>query len=259
MAGTRQSDTRSPLKQDPLRLPGQSLSEHRSDIVDGELLPLFLAVGFAVVYAGIEWWEWLSKTPPQPVVATLIAVCVFAYAAYRFPKLRVRLRALQLGMQGEQVVGQFLDSHRGQDWHIFHDVQGSGFNVDHVIVSPKGIFAVETKTRSKPARGEAKIQYDGAKVLVNGFEPDRDAVVQARAARNWIRDLLFDTTAITYPVRGVVLFPGWFVESPKTGTRPDIWVLNEKAFIKFVENEPAVIKSEDVALATACLVNYMTK
>ena len=36
-------------------------------------------------------------------------------------------------------------------------------------------------------------------------------------------------------------------------------VLNEKAFIKFVENEPVVIKREDVALAAARLVNYITK
>lgn len=44
-----------------------------------------------------------------------------------------------------------------------------------------GIFTVETKTFSKPARGNAKVTFDGENILVNGFRPDRDPVTQARA------------------------------------------------------------------------------
>ena len=258
MPAVKPTEKRSPLKHKPLRLPGASLDEERTRILDDELLPLALAVSFAVVFASLEWWRALTQSPPQPAVATAVAVGVVAFCAYRFRGLRTRLQALKLGMEGEQAVGQFLEANRGEDWHIFHDVPGLGFNIDHVVVSPKGVFAVETKTFSKPVKGESKVRYDGEKVLVNGSTPDRDPVAQARAVRDWIRDLLFDTTAIRYPVRGVVVFPGWWVESPKTGKRPEVWVLNEKAFVKFVENEPIVIKSEDVALAASRLTNYIT-
>jgi hypothetical protein len=155
---------------------------------------------------------------------------------------------------------EYLEAHRGADWRIFHDIQGPDFNVDHLVVSPKGVFAVETKTRSKPARGDVHVTYDGKKVLVNGFAPDRDPIVQARATSRWIHDVLLDRTGIDYAVRGVVLFPGWFIEpSPTTLGRDAVWVLNEKSFVKWVENERAVIKEEDVALAAARIANYVTK
>lgn len=161
-------------------------------------------------------------------------------------------------MEGERAVGQYLEAHRAVGWHVFHDIPGQGFNVDHVVVTPKGIFAVETKTFSKPAKGEAKIQYDGRKLKVNGIEPDRDPIAQARAVRDWVRGLLLETTAIQFPVRGVVVFPGWWIDPvPKGAARPDIWVLNEKAFVKFIENEPVAIKSEDVALAASRIANYI--
>jgi Nuclease-related domain len=254
----KRTNKRSPLKQAPLRVPGESLGQKRNDLLDEDLLPWVIAALVAVAFAGFEWWTFLTKAPPQPGAATFVAACAVAFGAYRFFRVRGQLRDLKLGMQGEQVVGQYLDAHRGEGWHVFHDVPGPGFNVDHVIVSPRGVFAVETKTFSKPARGGATVRYDGDKVLVNGLLPDRDPIIQARAVRDWIRGLLLDTTAIKYPVRGVVVFPGWFVDSPKTGTRPDVWVLNEKALVKFIENEPVVIKSEDVALAAARMVNYIT-
>ena len=38
---------------------------------------------------------------------------------------------------------------------VFHDVPGDkAFNVDHVVIGPQGVFAVETKGRGKPASRE---------------------------------------------------------------------------------------------------------
>ncbi len=250
---------RSPLKSKPLRLPGESVAEERERILDDKVLPSVLAIGFAVGVTLLEWWRWLTKTSLHPVLLTVLCAIVVVVAGTRLTKVRRQLKSLELGLEGERVVGQFLESHRAADWHVFHDIPGAGFNVDHVIVSPGGVFAVETKTFSKPARGNATVKYDGNAVLVDGHRPDRDPVAQARAARDWIRDLLFDATAINFPVRGVVLFPGWYVESPKTGPRPDVWVLNEKAFVKFMENEPAIIKPEDVALAASRLAIHVTR
>jgi len=259
VGGSRASDRRSPLKQQPLRVPGESLAEERNRILYDRVLPYVMLAIFVILYAGLQWWELFTKSPPQPGVATFFAVCAVAYATYRTLKVRPQLRALRLGMDGEKAVGQLLDAHNGADWHVFHDIPGRGFNVDHVLVSPQGVYAIETKTFSKPTKGQAVVAYDGEKVVVGGFEPDRNPVVQARAVRDWIGDLLFEATGMRYPVRGVVIFPGWWVESPKGRSRPDVWVLNEKAFIKFVENEPTMVKKEDVALAKSRLINYITR
>jgi len=49
-----------------------------------------------------------------------------------------------------------------------------------VLIGPAGVFTVETKTRTKP-HGDARVTFRGEALLVAGFEPDRDPIVQARA------------------------------------------------------------------------------
>ena len=44
------------------------------------------------------------------------------------------------------------------------------------------------------------------------------------------------TTGKSFAVKPVVLYPGWFVEQ-RPGSKRDVWVLNEKAFPKFLANE----------------------
>ena len=74
------------------------------------------------------------------------------------------------------------------------------FNIDHVLVTPKGLFAVETKTIRKPATGEAKVIFDGESISINGWNPDRSPVIQVRATSNWMREFLNKETGKTYPV-----------------------------------------------------------
>ncbi|HOE15909.1 MAG TPA: nuclease-related domain-containing protein, partial [Syntrophorhabdaceae bacterium] len=241
------------------RFDYSSLAEEYDRVLNDQALPIAIAAILAAVYAGLEWWRWFTKAPPQPGLVSVAAVCIVAFCFFRGVKIRSRLNDLKLGLQGEKAVGQFLDANRQTGWHVFHDVPGDGFNVDHVLVTPQGIFTIETKTRSKPTKGDAIVKYDGEKMFVNGLEPGRNPIVQACASRDWIGNLLFKMTAIQYPVRGVVVFPGWYIESPKGGKRPDVWVLNEKALLKFIENEPVVIKAEDVALVSDRLALHVTQ
>jgi hypothetical protein len=60
-------------------------------------------------------------------------------------------------------------------------------SLDHILIGEGGIFTLETKTRSKPAQGKPEIHYDGEKISVNGFTPDRDRVVQAKAQAQWLK------------------------------------------------------------------------
>lgn len=139
------------------------------------------------------------------------------------------------------------------------DIPGEGFNVDHVLIAPQGVFVIETKTFGKPQRANATVSFDGHRVLVDGLEPDRNPVVQARALRDWVRDLLYDTSGIRYPVRGVVLIPGWFVNGPKTRGPNDVWVLNPKGLPPFIEHERVQIADADVALAYSRLRDYVVR
>ena len=133
-----------------------------------------------------------------------------------------------------KAVGQYLEDLRRQGCRVFHDILGDGFNIDHVVVSPRGIFVIETKTYSKSSRGRGVVEFDGERILVNGLEPERNAVRQVRALAARLKHLLAESTGRRFPVRCVVMFPGWFVENRAKGPS-DVWVLNPKGLPAFIE------------------------
>lgn len=258
MGWARKPEKRSPLKRKPLRNPGESLHDEIHFIQTEQLIPPLMFLVFGIVIAVFEWFRYFRAVPPQPYVFSALAVVAGIYGSFKWAILRRRIQLLRLGMEGERAVGQFLEALRTQGCRIFHDVVGKGFNIDHVVIGPKGVFTIETKTWSKPARGEAIVMHDGEKLTFNGFEPDRNPISQARAARDWLRNFLLETTGQTFPVKGVVVLPGWYVKQTK-GSKPDIWVLNPKAFPGFIEHEPVALKGEDIALASYRLINYATR
>lgn len=248
------SDKRSPLKRSPLRVPGQSVEEKYRDVFeDSVAIPLAIAV-VLVCLAIYEWWRDYVGAPYAPKTFAVMALAGVAYAVYRTRRALPTLRSLHLARDGERAVGQYLEELRGAGYHVLHDILGEGFNVDHVVIGPPGILTVETKTFSK--RGNSKVTFNGHALLVDGWEPDRDPIVQAKAQARWLGELLQETTGRTFKVRPVVLFPGWFVEHAP-GAHKEVWVLNPKALKSFLDKEPVSLATEDIKLATAHLSRYV--
>jgi nuclease-like protein len=211
---------------------------------------------FGVYLAATEWLRESGYLRPHPVVFTIAAVAIAGFAIWRMFRLRPVLRALRLGIDGEKVVGQFLERLREQGYQVFHDVVAPGFNVDHVLVGPGGVFTVETKTRSKPVRGEPRIRCDGESLTVAGHEPDRDPIRQARGQAAWLRKVLSESTGRDFPVAPVILFPGWFIEN-SPGSLRQIWVLEPKALPAFLQGEPQRLEHADASLASYHLSRYI--
>ncbi len=248
--------TRSPLKDRPLRLPGQALAEEHERLWDDKLEPLLLWALIMVVIAGLEWWRAWTKSPPSPWLFTVVAIGAIAWAGWRLFKALPRLRALRQGIDGERVVGQFLERLREQGYQVFHDVQGQNFNLDHVLIGPAGVFTIETKTWSKPLKGDARIRFDGQTLQVGGHEPERDVMAQAAAQASWLKALLAESTGRSFEVRPVVLFPGWFVEATP-GAHRTLWVLEPKALPTFLSNESVRMEAADIKLAAFHLSRYV--
>jgi hypothetical protein len=240
---------RSPLKDKPLRLPGQSLSEERDNLVEDAVgQPLMFAL-FIVLLAALEWWRFYWDVKPTPVLFSGAAILTVLYAAFRIWRVLPRLRNLRQGLEGERAVGQYLEGLRAKGFRVFHDLVGDGFNVDHVLIGPSGVFTVETKTWSKPRKGKAEITYDGERLQVGPLEPDRSPLVQAKAQAAWVKSLLSESTGRRFDVRPTIVFPGWFINHAP-GAMTDIWVLEPKALPGFLENEPVRLSAEDVSLAS---------
>jgi hypothetical protein len=248
---------KSPLKDPPLRVPGQSLAEEIQRVFDDEWMPYFIATLLFFVFAALEWLRYYRPYPPSPRLATATAVLLLGYTAIRVNRMRPKIRALRLGMDGEKVVGQFLEELRASGATVFHDICAKNFNADHVVVSPKGIFVIETKTRSKPNGAGATVRYDGNKLFVNGNVPSREPIKQVQAISAWVQELLKKSTGKTFPVRPVVLFPGWYVEPENAHAQDKVWVLNPKCLLSFIQNEKVDLSPEDVNLISFHLSRYI--
>lgn len=248
--------TRSPLKDKPLRNPGQSVYRQRFDLaLDKVLGPSFAAL-LVTLLAGMEWWVYFYPRPPKPLLYSFLALGAIAYAVFQAVRARPQLRALRQAEDGEKVVGQFLERLREQGYQVFHDVLGEGFNVDHVIIGSGGVFTIETKSWSKPGQGNPRITFDGETLLAAGLKPERNPVIQAKAQASWLKRMLEESTGKSLPVRPVILFPGWYIEDSRA-SRKDLWVLEPKALPKFLANAPSIMAPEDVALASFHLSRFI--
>ncbi|MDH3443028.1 MAG: NERD domain-containing protein [Deltaproteobacteria bacterium] len=239
-----------------LRNPGEFLGERiRAVIFDRITLPLLIAV-LIIIYVGLGWYRYDRPTQLAPLAISLVAIALVAFASEGIMQAWPRIRALMLGRDGEKTVGQRLETLRERGYQVFHDIPGDGFNLDHVLVGPAGVFTIETKIHSKPADGKSTVIFDGETVRVNGFAADRNPVLQGKAQASWLGDILAKSTGCKFYVKPVVVYPGWFVQN-KTSWSYDIWVLNPKGLAAFLENEPARLSEKDINLASFHLSRFL--
>jgi hypothetical protein len=263
MNGRNSADTalgrRSPLKAPSLRLAGQSLQDAIERSVEDGLVPYLWVAGVLCWAAAMEWWAVWRQIPRLPWLYTALAIAALAITARRFFQVRTQVGRLRLGREGEKAVGQTLELLREDGAKVFHDVLAQGFNLDHVVLGPRGFFVIETKTRSKPVGREARVTLTADSVLVDGYAPDRCPVRQAQAGATWLAEVLAESTGRAFPVRGVVVYPGWFVErmSPAWKRAGLPWVLEPKALAGFIAHEPVHFSREDVYLAASHLSRFI--
>ena len=248
---------RSPIKRRPLRNPGDSLDDEIQEVVWSQFAVYYFLAGLFVVVAALEWFRWFTKSDPTPKLFSVIALCAAALAAYKTWGAFRRVHNLKLGRDGERAVGQFLERLRERGAQVIHDFPGEKFNIDHVVVHQSGIYAIETKTYSKPDRGESKILFDGQSVRIPGRKLERDPVQQARAQAKWLQDLILETSGKRVPVRPVVVFPGWFVVPTAEAKSSDVWVLNPKALPAFIEHSDTQLVEADVHMVASHLTRYV--
>jgi hypothetical protein len=96
----------------------------------------------------------------------------------------------------------------------------------------------------------------GAKIG-SGWREKRRAITGGVAYRDWVRDLLKESTGKSYPVKPVVLFPGWYVEGIGPHAYDRVWVLNPKGLPAFIAKEKTTLSLEYGKMATCHLSRYI--
>lgn len=118
-------------------------------------------------------------------LAAGLALFTLAFAATGIALIRgmKRIASFFIGARGEERVSRIL-SELPAEYHVFNDFVAKGRHVDHVVVGPAGVYAVETKCW----RGDVTVE-DGH-ILLNGSLPSRAPLAQALNEAECVRSAL---------------------------------------------------------------------
>lgn len=246
----RRRSRRAPLEGRKVgHLPGRQLLEriqhHHDKLADGIAL-MFMAMPLMfMVWATfrLQWEELRWGLIEWMFVAG--ALGMFGWGLYDYVRHYRRREQASDGWTAEQVTGMQLNRLMAMDCRVLHDLPADGFNIDHVVVAPRGVYAVETKSFRKPKsasdarRGPAhEVTYDGKHLSFPGF---RTAAPMAQAARQaqWLRRYLREAIEEDVPVIPAVSLPGWFVKKTLDGKRAETVVFTPMGrAAEFLAGEP---------------------
>jgi hypothetical protein len=167
----KKQEKRYPLKEKPRHHAGQSLDEQLTNIKIIDYLSIIL-VASILIQLLFDWWNWYSRVINNPTPQAIFAGIIVIGVGYFNYILRKKAKSIELGSAGEKIAAQDLDNLKQLGCSIYHDIvikdKKYTFNIDHIVVSNRGIFAIETKTFSKPLKGLPKAHYDGKKIVRSG-------------------------------------------------------------------------------------------
>lgn len=183
----------------------------------------------------------------------LCALCI----GFEGRRMRRKHHTYFIGAEGERSAARDLEELKASGWHVFHDVtprRDAAWNIDHVLIGPGGVYAIETKNWNKSDKN-AKCLWDGTTLrlrLSSGAEIEAEyggeAIAQtARNARD-LAQVLHEETGQSFPVQGVLVLPNWFVQETEGGKRAAARVCNPGWLAKKLPSSPTRLNAADIAL-----------
>lgn len=223
---------RSPLTGKLLRSPGHTLISQIDELNEGintDLMMFFISI-FIFTNALPHLYRGEITSTVRNIALFFLILLPFALFFIRRLSKRLQLRnLLRLGLDAEMAVGQELNHLMRHGCYVYHDFPAEEFNIDHVVIGPSGVIAVETKGRAKPDKGrgtaDAQVIYDGKDLQFPDWH-ERKPLDQARRQADWLAKWLSGAIGEPVAVKPALALAGWFVKRTQPG---DVAVYNGKS------------------------------
>lgn len=240
--------SKSPFKEKLLRPAGESL-RLRIEEIHSDLMECGMVLAMVVAVTGILLFAFQTKEMVLNLGIwagfVMVGCLVGVFQWKKLRKLRADLRNHRLGFDGERYVAEKLGELVPQGYRIFHDFlfdmkpggEATNFNIDHIVIGPSGVFAVETKTYRQPnaelAGGDKshEVTIRGDWMIMPGDRKTRKPTDQARRNAVDLSKWLSGSAPESVRVIPVVAMPGWFVKEEAAG---DVKVMNASALPKIL-------------------------
>lgn len=224
----QRKNRRNPLTTQMLRAPGESIAK-RIEVLneDVDLYFSFSTIVPLLCYSMYLSSKYVAKAQTSPSIFVVIAVSFMGFFWVRLNKAIRQRHNECLGLDCERAVGEELNQLLLDGCRVFHDFQADKFNIDHIVISENGVFAIETKGRAKPDRGrgqeDVKVVYDGQALQFPTWR-EHEPLEQAKRQAAWLSSWLTRAVGEHIAVKPALALPGWFVERKK----PDFLIFSGK-------------------------------
>jgi hypothetical protein len=180
----------------------------------------------------------LGGSSAAGISLALLVACVLA-----FKLIARRSDRAERGADAEVVVAQLL---RGlpKEYHVFHDLVFEGFNIDHVVIGPTGVFIVETKSHRR------KVSAKGEALLLNGRPFEKPILNQAWSEAFTLRDRLPQIAGKPCSVQPILCFPNASIEVQ--GPVKGVIVVSRHFLSRVITGRWPVTLSQPEILQLAC-------
>jgi hypothetical protein len=147
------------------------------------------------------------------------------------------------GLIGEQKVAETLMTALGDEYSLFNDVMLKGMNfgnIDHIVVGPTGIFAIETKNI------KGKISYYGDSWEgVGNRSPSRQARINAMRIKRILASPV-GSNSIPFWVQGIVVFANNKAELTKKKLPEYVEVTKINELANHIKNKPKRLETRQI-------------
>jgi hypothetical protein len=193
--------------------------------------------------------------PSAHLIVTLVLGTMSAVGTVLVWRTVLHMRNVSAGWRGEQCIAEKLNELLARGYFVFHDFDTKACgNIDHIVVGPAGVFAIETKYRRKKRSRNEQREHE---VIVNEDSlrwpafTDHQSISQALRNAEWLARFLSRSATESIPVEAVIALPGWLV----TRRTPDhaVAVLSGKELAGFFGRQPVRLTDAQVDVIRAKL------
>lgn len=143
------------------------------------LWPLYLcAAGFGFSLALIFFAGFTGS-----LVGAVLLVASLVAAFFSLQKGLGHVERYFKGARGEERVSGILQN-LPDSYHVFNDFVAGGKHIDHVVVGPAGVFAIETKF------WRGKVTLEDGHILLDGQLPDHSPLAQVTKEASLVKSAL---------------------------------------------------------------------
>ncbi len=125
-------------------------------------------LGLGLFVSGFAFACCIVAHRPWGVAALVAGIALIGWSLHHGVR---RVESFYIGARGEERVSHILRS-LPDHYHIFNDYVANGVHIDHIVVGPAGVFAIETKFWN------GRVTVEDGHVLVDGRLPSREPLKQ---------------------------------------------------------------------------------